>query len=253
VSDLSNRTILVTGASSGVGKHLARALAKAGANLVLGARRAAQLEQTRSEIVDAGGSAICVPMDVADEASIIAAFDAAEAAMGPVDSVVANAGMAVGGSALGIAIEDYDRVFSVNARGAFLTAREAARRMIAQGAAERQHGRIVLISSVTAQFIQPGSPIYSASKAAVNQLGRTMARDWAGKGVNVNIVAPGYMRTEMTGDWLESKKAKDLLATFPRRRIMDLDVLDPIVCYLCSDSSAQVTGSVFTIDDGQTL
>ncbi|MBA2933815.1 SDR family oxidoreductase [Sphingomonas sp. CGMCC 1.13654] len=251
--DLSNRTILITGASSGVGKHLAGTLAGCGARLVLAARRTAMLAETQVGIEGAGGTAVSIAMDVADEASVIAGFDAAEAAIGPVDSVVANAGMTIGGSALGMAVEDFDRIFAVNARGVFLTAREAARRMIVQGAAERQHGRIVLISSVTAQYVQPNNPIYSASKAAVNQLGRTLARDWSGKGVNVNIVAPGYMRTELTDDWLDSDKAKALLATFPRRRLMDVDVLDPIVTYLCADASAQVTGGVFTIDDGQTL
>lgn len=251
--DLSHRTILVTGSSSGLGKHLAGVLARRGAGLVLAARRTALLAGTRAAIEAAGGRAVPIEMDVTDEASVIAGFDAAEAVIGPIDSMVANAGMAIGGSALGIAVEDFDRIFAVNTRGVFLTAREAARRMIAHGSAERRHGRIVLISSVTGQYIQPSNPIYSASKAAVNQLGRTLARDWSAKGINVNVVAPGYMRTELTDDWLESERAKALLATFPRGRVMDVDVLDPIVTYLCADASAQVTGSVFTIDDGQTL
>ena len=251
--DLSNRTILVTGASSGLGRQLARTLARQGARVIVAARRTALLDDLRSTIAADGGVAFPVMMDVSDEASVIAAFDAAEAAVGAVDSLVANAGIALTGSALGIGIDDFDRTFAVNTRGVFLTAREAARRMIAAGAATRGHGRIVLISSVTARYVQPNNAIYSASKAAVSQLGRTLARDWAMKGVNVNIVEPGYMRTELTDEWLNSDNAKALLATFPRRRIMDLDVLDPIVSYLCGDASAQVTGSVFTLDDGQTL
>ncbi|HEX7848339.1 MAG TPA: SDR family oxidoreductase [Sphingomonas sp.] len=254
-ADLSNRTILVTGASSGIGRHFASTAAACGARVVLAARRTAMLEQTCAAI-DAehgAGRALAIAMDVADEASVIAGFDTAEAAFGEIDSVIANAGIGIGGSALGLAVEDFDNMFAVNTRGVFLTAREAARRMIAHRSAERQHGRIVLISSVTASYIQPGNPVYSASKAAVNQLGRTMARDWASKGVNVNVVCPGYMRTELTDDWLEMDKGRALLASFPRGRIMEIDALDPIVLYLCADISASVTGSVFTIDDGQTL
>lgn len=251
--DLTDRVVLVTGASSGLGRHFATVLARCGARLVLGARRTSLLEETRSEVEAAGSEAMPLTMDVADEASVMAAFDAAEARFGEVHSVIANAGVTIGGSALGIAVEDFDRIFAVNTRGAFLTAREAARRMISKGAPERRHGRIVLISSVTADYVQPNAPIYGASKAALNQLGRSMARDWSTKGVNVNMLSPGYMKTELTGEWLESERAKALLSGFPRRRIMDVDALDPMMTYLCSAASEQVTGSVFTIDDGQTL
>ena len=251
--DLSGRTALVTGASSGLGKHFARALAASGANVVLAARRTSMLDAVKTEIETTGGRAITVTMDVADEASTIAAYDVAEDAFGAVDSVVANAGMALPGSALGIAIEDFDSIVAVNLRGVFLTAREGARRMVAAGAPERKHGRIVIISSITAHYVAPGQVPYSATKAAVTQMGRTMARDWATKGVNVNMIAPGYMRTELTDDFLDMDHGKALLASFPRARTMDIDVLDPTLLYLCSDASAQVTGSVFAIDDGQTL
>lgn len=251
--DLSNRVVLVTGASSGIGKHLARALAANGAKVVLAARRTAMLEDVKTAIEADGGAAVAVAMDVADEASTISAFDAAEAAFGPVDSVVANAGMALGGSALGIPIDDFDKMVAVNLRGVFLTAREAARRMVAAGSAERGHGRIVLISSITADFIAGGQVTYSATKAAVLQMGRTMAYDWAGKGINVNVICPGYIRTDLNDDYLDGPKGQELIGGFARKRVMDIGVLDPSVLYLCSDASAEVTGSVFTIDDGQSL
>jgi len=251
--DLSGRTVLVTGASSGIGRHFAGILAASGARVAIAARRRELLDDLEAEIRAAGGEAIAIPMDVADEASTIAAYDMATEAFGPVDSVVCNAGVAIGGSALGLPAEDFDRIVAVNMRGVFLSAREGARRMVAAGSPERRHGRIVIISSVTAHFVQPGNPVYSATKAAVTQLGRVMARDFAAKGINVNALCPGYMRTELTGDWLESDKAKALVAGFPRQRVMDIAVLDPMLLYLCSDASAQVTGSVFTIDDGQTL
>jgi NAD(P)-dependent dehydrogenase (short-subunit alcohol dehydrogenase family) len=251
--DLTDRVILVTGASSGIGAHLARSLSASGAKVVLAARRAELLGELRDEILAAGGQAAAVAMDVSDETSVIAAYDAAEAAFGPVDSVIANAGLAIGGSALGLDAEDFDRMVAVNLRGVFLTAREGARRMIAADAPARGHGRIVLVSSITAQHVSGGMVTYSATKAAVVQMGRTMAFDWAAKGVNVNVICPGYMRTDINSAYLDSPKGQAMLAQFPRHREMPVTALDPMILYLCSDASGPVTGSVFTIDDGQSL
>ncbi len=251
--DLSGRTVLVTGASSGIGRHGALSLAACGAKLVLGARRVGLLDEVRAEIEALGAKAIAVSMDVTDEASTMAAYDAAEAAFGEVDSVVANAGVSGAGSALKVSSDTFDQLVAVNFRGVFLTAREGARRMIAAGSASRGHGRIVLVSSVTAHHISPGMAAYSATKAAVSQMGRVMARDWAGKGINVNVLCPGYIRTELNDAMWETPYGEALLASFARHRIMSVGALDPMLLYLCSDASAEVTGSVFTIDDGQTL
>jgi len=251
--DLSGRTALVTGASAGIGERTARILAASGANVVLAARRKALLDTLKADIEAAGGRAISVAMDVADEQSTQAAYDAAEAAFGPVDSVVANAGVNMAGSALGISAADFDRVVAVNLRGAFLTAREGARRMVAAGSADRGQGRIVLIASITAHHVSPGSAPYSATKAAVAQMGKVLALDWAGKGINVNVLCPGYMATDLTEELWKIDRGKRLLETFPRRRIMGIEALDPLLLYLCSDHCAQVTGSIFTVDDGQSL
>ena len=251
--DLSNRTVLVTGASSGVGHHFAKVLAAAGAKVVLAARRTERLEALQAAIVAEGGSAFSVAMDVVDETSVIAGFDAGERAFGAIDSVVANAGIACPGAALDLSIADFDATLATNLRGAFLTAREGARRMIASGAPGRGHGRILLISSITAHDVTPQMSAYSASKAAVTQLGRVLAREWADQGINVNILAPGYMKSEMTQPLWSHESGKHLLATFPRRRIMTIDALSPLLLYLSSDASLEVTGSVFTVEDGQTL
>jgi NAD(P)-dependent dehydrogenase (short-subunit alcohol dehydrogenase family) len=250
---LEGRTVLVTGASSGIGRHLAKVLARNGARVVATARRESLLATLRDEIESEGHACAVCTMDVADEASTIAAFDVAEREFGPVDSVVANAGTNVAGSALGMAIEDFDRIVSVNLRGVFLTAREAAKRMIAAGSTEREHGRIVVISSVTAQHSFAKVAPYGATKAAVAQMSRLLALDWATKGINVNAVCPGYIATDMTDGLFEVEHGKALFAAMPRGRLLSVDALDPIVLYLCSDISSQVTGSVFTIDDGQTL
>jgi len=111
----------------------------------------------------------------------------------------------------------------------------------------------VLISSITAHEIWPSMSAYAASKAAVVQLGRAMAREWALKGVNVNMICPGYILTDINAELWDVDRGKDMLHNFPRRRLCDLDVLDPTLLYFCSDASRQVTGSVIDIDDGQSL
>ncbi|MGI4817760.1 MAG: SDR family NAD(P)-dependent oxidoreductase [Janthinobacterium lividum] len=250
---LSGRNILVTGASSGIGRGFALSLARAGANLVIGARRTALLEELKAEIEALGVQALAVAMDVADEASVIAAFDAAEAHFGEVHSVVANAGITVPGRAVDLPVESFDQVMDVNLKGTFLTVREAARRMMAKDSASRAHGRIVIISSITAHHVTAHFGPYSATKAAVNQLGRVLARDWAAKGINVNMIEPGYMHTDLTEGLEDTSTGKALLARFARPRFMDTATLDLPLLWLCSDASAQVTGSVFTLDDGQSL
>lgn len=247
--DLEGRVALVTGASSGLGAGFAQVLAGRGARVVLGARREALLVDQCAAISAAGGVALAVALDVTDEASVRAAYDAASARFGKVDVVVANAGMNSEGAALDLDIEAFDRVMAVNIRGVFLTVREGARRMIAAGA----DGRIVIISSITAQSVSPGLAAYSASKAAVLQLGRVLARDWANKGVNLNILCPGYIETDLNAEWFGSEGGAKQIAKWPRRRLMGGDALDDMLAYLCSPASRFVTGSVFTIDDGQSL
>ena len=251
--DLSGRTVLVTGASSGIGRHIARLLARGGANVAIGARRVALLAELEAELQDLGGRVLALPLDVAEEASIISAFDAIEDAFGPANSVIANAGISMAKGALSVSAADFDALMAVNIRGVFLTAREGARRMIASGSAERGDGRILLISSITGQQPPAGLVAYASSKAAVNQMARTMAKDWARKGINVNALAPGYIQTEMTDELWETDHGRELLASFPRQRLMDPDALDVLTLYLCSAASAQITGSIFTVDDGQTL
>lgn len=250
---LVDRTLLITGASSGIGAHFAKVAARSGAKVVLGARRTELLVGIVAEIQAAGGQAIAVSMDVADKASTIAAYDSAEAAFGPVDSVIANAGMDAHTPFFDLEPEDFDRVMAVNLRGVFLTVQEGARRMMANGAKERQHGRITIISSITAQAVYPGLAPYSASKAAVLQMGKVLAREWANRGINVNCVLPGYIVTGINQDWFATEAGQKQVASFPRRRVMDIEVLDPILLYLSSDASKFVTGGAFTVDDGQSL
>jgi NAD(P)-dependent dehydrogenase (short-subunit alcohol dehydrogenase family) len=250
---LDGRVALVTGASSGLGARFARLLASAGAKVVLGARREEQLDRLADEIKAAGGQALPAPMDVTDERSVIAAFDMAASHFGSVDTVIANAGLNIAGSALEVDARAVDEIMAVNVRGVFLTVREGARRMIAAGSPASGQGRIVIVSSITASAIGPGLALYGASKAAALQLGRTLARDWVRRGINVNILCPGYMETELNAEWFHDEGGRKQISNWPRRRLMDDDALDAMLVYLCADASRHVTGSVMTIDDGQSL
>jgi NAD(P)-dependent dehydrogenase (short-subunit alcohol dehydrogenase family) len=245
--DLTGRTALITGASSGLGARFARILVQGGARVALGARRADRLAALAAEL---GPQAAAVQMDVAREAEIIAGFDAAEAAFGPVDTVIANAGVDGAGRATSISEEEIEATLAINLKGAILTAREGARRMMAHGVAK---GRIVLIASITAFEPSPGLVAYAASKAGVVQAGRTLAREWARSGINVNTVSPGYIRTAINDAWFDSEAGQKQIARFPRRRLIGEEGLDAIILFLCSDASEFVTGADFVLDDGQTL
>jgi NAD(P)-dependent dehydrogenase (short-subunit alcohol dehydrogenase family) len=246
--ELTGRTALITGASSGLGTRFGRILAASGANVALGARRVDRLEELADRI---GAKACPVQMDVAREADIIAGFDAAEAAFGsPVDTVIANAGVDGAGMATTISEEEIEHTLAINLKGAILTAREGAKRMMAHGVTK---GRIVLIASITAFEPSPGLVAYAASKAGVVQAGRTLGREWARAGINVNTVSPGYIRTAINDAWFDTEPGKKQIARFPKRRLMDEQGLDAMILFLCSDASEFVTGTDFVLDDGQTL
>ncbi|WP_252259336.1 SDR family NAD(P)-dependent oxidoreductase [Erythrobacter aurantius] len=245
--DLSGRTALVTGASSGLGARFGRILAANGARVALGARRKDRLEALADEI---GESAAAIAMDVAQEADIIAGFDAAEAAFGPVDTVIANAGVDGAGMAIDMPEEEIERTLAINLKGAILTAREGAKRMISN---KVERGRIVMIASITAFEPSPGLVAYSASKAGVIQAARSMAREWARYGICVNTISPGYIRTAINDDWFDTDMGKKQIARFPKRRLMGEEGLDGPLLFLCSDAAEFVTGSDFVLDDGQTL
>ena len=194
-----------------------------------------------------------VALDVTDEASTIAAYDAAEAAFGTVNTIIANAGVAADKLSTQISVDEWDGVFAANLRGAFLTVREGAKRLIASGSAEKESGRVVVIGSITADKIYPGSTAYSVSKAGVRYMAKLLAREWARKGINVNVIQPGYFPTEMTGDLFDTDMGEGLLKSFPRRRLCETEWLDGPLLLLCSDESRGMTGSVITVDDGQSL
>ncbi|ONF96355.1 SDR family NAD(P)-dependent oxidoreductase [Sphingomonas jeddahensis] len=248
--DLNGRTALITGASSGLGAHFAEIFVAAGARVVIGARRVDRVEALAARL---GDKALPVAIDVTDEGSIAAAYNAAEAKFGPIDTVIANAGVANGGRTVDVEPDKLRQTIDTNFTGVLLTAREGARRMIAAGSRDSGRGRVVLVGSITAHVTGHGDSAYAASKAAVAHLGRNLAREWVRMGINVNVIQPGYIQTEIAGDWFQSEGGAKQVAGWHRRRFMPIDVLDPQLLYFASDASAMVTGSVIDIDDGQSL
>ena len=247
---LAGRIALITGASSGFGAHFARLFVAEGARVVIGARRLDRLADLAAELGDA---ALAAAMDVTDEASIVAAYDAAEARWGTVDTVVANAGIAIAGRSIDLPLADVANVVNTNFSGLYLTAREGARRMIAAGFKAHGRGRVVLIGSITAEMTGQGDSAYAATKAAVAHLGHQFAREWVRQGINVNTIQPGYIRTEIDGEWFDSEGGKAQIAAFHRKRMCPIGALDAPLLLLASDASQHITGSTLTVDDGQVL
>ncbi|MFC0590441.1 SDR family NAD(P)-dependent oxidoreductase [Novosphingobium aquiterrae] len=247
---LEGRIALITGASSGFGAHFARLLVNEGARVVIGARRTDRIAALAAEL---GASVHAVAMDVTDEASIIAAYDAAEERFGTVDSVIANAGIAVAGRSVDLPLADIASVVNTNFVGLYLTAREGARRMIAAGFKAHGRGRVVLIGSITAEMTGQGDSAYAATKAGVAHLGRQFAREWVRQGINVNTIQPGYIQTEVAGDWFQTEGGKAQIAAFHRKRMCPIEALDEPLLLFTSDASAHITGSTLTVDDGQVL
>lgn len=250
---LEGRIALISGASSGIGAHLARLFGAAGAKVVLGARRTDRTEDVAQSIRGDGGEALAVTLDVTKEDSVIAAYEAAQAEFGTVDTIIANAGLSRAGRSTDVSAGDVQTLTDTNFIGAYLTAREGAKRMIASGTRETGKGRIVLVGSITSLKHVNGDAAYAALKAGLAHLGRNFAREWVRQGINVNTIHPGYIDTEINDDWYQTEGGKAQIASFNRRRLTDIEALDDPVLFFSSDASEQITGAELIIDDGQWL
>lgn len=252
-ASLQGQVAVVTGASGGLGAHFARLLAAEGAAVALAARRVDKIEALAGELAGQGHRAMALRLDVADATSIGPALDEVEAGLGPVSILVNNAGVGGEGAALDVSIEAFDATFAVNVRGTFIAAREAARRMLASGVAERGEGRILNIASIASETVLPGLSVYCGSKAAVAMMTRGMAREWARRGIAVNALAPGYIDTGINTHWWPTEGGQKQLKGFPRRRLMQESDLDAAFLMLVGPAASAITGSLIVVDDGQSL
>jgi NAD(P)-dependent dehydrogenase (short-subunit alcohol dehydrogenase family) len=252
--DLSGRVALVTGASSGLGTQFARTLSKAGAAVVLAARRVERLKTLRAELEADGGDAHVVPMDVTDYRGIKSAVAHAETELGAIDILINNAGVGTTQHLTEVTPEDYDFIMNTNTRGAFFVAQEVAKRMIARakGTAPGTFtgGRIVNVASVAGLRVGSRIGVYCMSKAALVHMTRAMALEWGRFGINVNALCPGYIDTEINHQQWQGESGQKLISTLPRKRVGAPQDLDTALMMLCANESHFINGAVLTADDG---
>lgn len=243
---LGGRVALVTGASSGLGRHFAQVLHDAGATVVLAARRTDRIEADAARL---GARARALTMDVTDEASIAAGFEQLASDGVLCDVVVNNAGISGSNLILQMDTGEWDSVVEVNLRGPFLVAREAARRLVAA----KKPGSIVNIASILGLRVSPAVAPYMASKAGLIHLTRSMAWEFARYGIRVNALCPGYFSTEINADFLKTDWAQASLKRVPQRRIGDLDELTGPLLLLASNAGSFMTGEALVVDGGQSI
>jgi NAD(P)-dependent dehydrogenase (short-subunit alcohol dehydrogenase family) len=244
--DLRGEVILITGASQGLGRQFARVLSAHGAGVALAARQAGKLKALEEEIRGKGGRAAAVAMDVTGTASIGKALDEAEAALGPITVLVNNAGIAIEKLAIEQTEIDWDAVIGANLKGAYFTATELARRMIAR----KQAGNIVNIASVLGLGVMKFLSPYTISKAGIVQATKAMALELAPNNIRVNALAPGYIDTEMNHEFWATPAGEKLTKRIPQRRVGSESDLDGAIMLLASKASRYMTGSVVTVDGG---
>jgi NAD(P)-dependent dehydrogenase (short-subunit alcohol dehydrogenase family) len=243
---LDGKVALVTGGSSGLGRNMARVLARHGATVAITGRNEKRLSIAAAETGGNGKQVHVATMDVADISSIGPTIATIEAAIGPIDILVNNAGISSSKRIVDVVPADYDEIMNTNLRGAYFVAAEIGRRMIVRGT----EGRIVNISSAVGMKAMFGFSLYSISKAAVIQMTKAMALEWARHNINVNAICPGYMLTEMTGEFSKSDAGRKLMATLPRKRMGSPEDLDTMLLAFVSSASRLTTGAVASVDDG---
>lgn len=244
--DLTGQVAIVTGTSRGLGQYFARALAKAGADLVLTSRDRASLAPFEDEIKALGRQAISLELDVRNQESIERMAAEAEAAFGQIHILVNNAGCNIRKPALDVTWQDWNQILDTNLRGSFFVAQAIATRMIARG-----YGRIVNIGSVTSVFGFAGLAPYGASRGGIRQMTMSLADDWGKFGVTVNCLAPGWFRTNQNKVLYEDPEwVEYLIDRIPVKRPGEPRDLDGAIVFLASEASRYVTGQTLLVDGG---
>ena len=244
--DVAGQVALVTGASSGIGRHLAELLAVAGAKVALAARRVDRLAEAARDIEAAGGVGLPISLDVTRSDNIAAAVAKAEAELGPLTILVNNAGVVVSKPLFEHTEADWDYVIDTNLKGAWLAAREFAHHLVGQ----KRPGRIVNISSVLGFRTIGRVPAYCAAKAGLTHLTHVLAMELARYGILVNALAPGYVETDFNRAFFQTEAGKALISRIPLKRLGQTEDLDGALLFLASPASAYVTGAVISIDGG---
>jgi NAD(P)-dependent dehydrogenase (short-subunit alcohol dehydrogenase family) len=246
---LAGKVALVTGTTSGIGVRFARVLAKAGAAVALTGRRIDRLEAVQGQIKNEGGNAISIPFDITSASDIMRVVADTERRLGPTDILVNNAGINIPCAAVDLSTDDFDLVWRTNVSGAFFMSQQVAKRMIERG----KGGQIINIASTGGHTVVPGFATYCTTKAAMVMMTKSLAHEWAPHNINVNALCPGYIRTDINDEWLQTDEGLERISGFPRRRVGDVSDMDDVLLMLSSGRSRLITGAIITIDDGQSL
>ncbi len=247
--DIRGWVALVTGASSGLGENFARRLAAEGATVAACARRTDRLDKLVGEIGAGGGKAIAVAIDVTDPASVEAAVAAVTKAVGAPDIVVNNAGIAQTKGSLELSEEDWRGVMNTNLDGAWRVAQAGARAMVAAG----KGGSIINIASILGLRVGTHLLAYAAAKAALVQVTKALALEWARYKIRVNALAPGYIVTEINQDFFATDAGQAVVKRIPLRRTGKPSDLDGALLLLASDAGSFMTGSIVVVDGGHVV
>jgi NAD(P)-dependent dehydrogenase (short-subunit alcohol dehydrogenase family) len=243
---IAGQVALVTGASSGIGRHFAVLLAAAGVKVALAARRVERLAELAREIEAAGGQSLPIACDVTRSDDVAAAVAAAENELGPLTLLVNNAGVVVSKPLFEHTEADWDHVIDTNLKGAWLMAREFAQHLVGL----KRPGRIINISSVLGFRTIGRVPAYCAAKAGLTHLTHVLAMELARFGILVNALAPGYVETDFNRAFFQTEPGKALISRIPLKRLGQTEDLDGALLFLASPASAYVTGTVISVDGG---
>ena len=249
IFSVKDKVILITGASSGFGKHFALTLSNAGAKIILSARRQEALDKLSKEIKNSGNESIAIPLDVSSKDSVTNLIKESESKMGHIDVLINNAGISDPTWFKDLSEENWLNVMETNLNGAFRVAKQVSELMTRQ----ERPGSIINIASILGLRVGVQQTSYAVSKAGLTQLTKMMALELARNNIRVNAIAPGYIKSEMTKDFFNTSEGKNYMNKIPQKRFGDPQHLDGAILLLASEASSFMTGSVITVDGGHLI
>jgi len=245
--NLEGKTALVTGAGSGLGQEIAKTLYEAGANLALAARRKEKLEETKNDLEKGSQKVEIFSLDVTKEESIAECLKSIKKRMGDIDILVNNSGVTIVGAVDSHTTNEWDNVMDTNLRGPWVLSKNWLHQRLEE---KKKGGVIINVSSITGDNPQKGNGIYATSKSGLSHLTRQMALEWAKYGVRVNSIAPGYIRTNLNSDFVDSDLSNDMIRRIPMRRLGKIHEIDGPILLLASEAGSYITGSTLVVDGG---